>query len=57
MAIPESHADLAECPPVAALSTVLPSGYPMYPVEQEARETRVIVRIHARRITLDAIHA
>jgi PPOX class probable F420-dependent enzyme len=29
----------------------------IYPEEQRARETRVIVRIHARRITLDAIHA
>ena len=29
----------------------------IYPVEQQARETRIICRIHARRITLDAIHA
>ena len=29
----------------------------VYPDEQAARETRVIVRIHARRVTLDAIHA
>jgi PPOX class probable F420-dependent enzyme len=29
----------------------------VYPVEQRARETRAICRIHARRITLDAIHA
>ena len=29
----------------------------IYPVEQRVRETRVICRIHARRITLDAIHA
>jgi PPOX class probable F420-dependent enzyme len=29
----------------------------IYPLEQEGRETRVICRIHARRITLDAIHA
>lgn len=29
----------------------------VYPVEQQARETRVICRINARRITLDAIHA
>ena len=29
----------------------------IYPLEQRARDTRVIVRIHARRITLDAIHA
>ncbi len=28
----------------------------VYPAEQQARETRVICRIHARRITLDAIH-
>jgi PPOX class probable F420-dependent enzyme len=28
----------------------------VYPVEQRARETRVIGRIHARRVTLDAIH-
>jgi len=27
-AIPESHRDLVECPPVAALSTVMPDGYP-----------------------------
>lgn len=31
-------------------------GY-VYPVAQRSRETRVICRIHARRITLDAIHA
>jgi PPOX class probable F420-dependent enzyme len=29
----------------------------IYPVEQQLRETRVICRIRARRITLDAIHA
>ncbi|RPI21698.1 MAG: PPOX class F420-dependent oxidoreductase [Actinobacteria bacterium] len=29
----------------------------VYPAEQQERETRVICRIHARRITLDAIHA
>ena len=29
----------------------------IYPRDQRARETRVICRIHARRITLDAIHA
>jgi PPOX class probable F420-dependent enzyme len=29
----------------------------VYPLEQQARETRVMVRIHARRISLDAIHA
>jgi PPOX class probable F420-dependent enzyme len=29
----------------------------IYPAAQQARETRVIGRIHARRITLDAIHA
>jgi PPOX class probable F420-dependent enzyme len=29
----------------------------VYPVERQARETRVIGRIHARRITVDAIHA
>lgn len=28
----------------------------VYPEEQAARETRVIGRIHARRVTLDAIH-
>jgi PPOX class probable F420-dependent enzyme len=26
--IPPSHADLAECPPVAALTTVMPGGWP-----------------------------
>lgn len=31
-------------------------GY-VHPLEQRARDTRVICRIHARRITLDAIHA
>ncbi len=31
-------------------------GY-VYPVEQQARETRVIVRVHARKITKDAIHS
>lgn len=31
-------------------------GY-VYPLEQAAREQRVIVVIHARRVTLDAIHA
>ncbi|HET9249739.1 MAG TPA: PPOX class F420-dependent oxidoreductase [Actinomycetota bacterium] len=31
-------------------------GY-VYPIEQRSRETRVTCRIHARRITLDAIHA
>jgi PPOX class probable F420-dependent enzyme len=29
----------------------------IYPLEQRARETRVICRIHPRRVTLDAIHA
>jgi PPOX class probable F420-dependent enzyme len=29
----------------------------IYPLEQRARETRVICRIRARRVTLDAIHA
>jgi PPOX class probable F420-dependent enzyme len=29
----------------------------IYPRDQQARETRVICRIRARRITLDAIHA
>jgi len=29
----------------------------VYPAEQAARETRVICRIYARRVTLDAIHA
>jgi len=29
----------------------------IYPAEQRERETRVICRIHTRRITLDAIHA
>ena len=26
--IPASHRDLAQCPPVAALTTVTPGGYP-----------------------------
>ena len=29
----------------------------VYPLEQRERETRVIVRIHPTRVTLDAIHA
>jgi PPOX class probable F420-dependent enzyme len=29
----------------------------IHPTEQQAHETRVVCRIHARRITLDAIHA
>jgi PPOX class probable F420-dependent enzyme len=29
----------------------------VYPVSQHGRETRVICRIHARRVILDAIHA
>jgi PPOX class probable F420-dependent enzyme len=29
----------------------------IYPLDQQARESRVICRIHARRITLDAIHS
>jgi PPOX class probable F420-dependent enzyme len=34
-----------------------PSYYgSIYPEEQRQRETRVICRIHARRVTLDAIH-
>lgn len=38
------------------------TDYPQYygfvfPADQRERETRVICRIHARRITLDAIHA
>jgi PPOX class probable F420-dependent enzyme len=28
----------------------------IYPIEQRGRETRVTCRIHARRVTLDAIH-
>lgn len=28
----------------------------VYPIERAAQETRVICRIHARRVTLDAIH-
>ena len=31
-------------------------GY-VYPADQQGNETRVMCRIHARRITLDAIHA
>jgi PPOX class probable F420-dependent enzyme len=30
-------------------------GY-VFPVEKQDRETRIICRIHARRVTLDAIH-
>jgi PPOX class probable F420-dependent enzyme len=38
--------------------TVHPGYYGhIYPSERAARETRVICRIHARRISLDAIHA
>ncbi len=31
-------------------------GY-VFPCEQQARETRVICRIHAKKITMDAIHS
>ena len=31
-------------------------GY-IYPLEQRAKETRIICRIHAGKITLDAVHA
>jgi PPOX class probable F420-dependent enzyme len=31
-------------------------GY-VYPVEQQAKETRVLCRIHPRRVVVDAIHA
>jgi PPOX class probable F420-dependent enzyme len=30
-------------------------GY-VYPLEQQAKETRIICRLHAKKITLDAIH-
>jgi hypothetical protein len=30
-------------------------GY-IYPVQRQRQETRIVRRIHARRITLDAIH-
>jgi PPOX class probable F420-dependent enzyme len=37
--------------------TQYPSYYGfIYPEEQRAQETRVVCRIHARRVTLDAIH-
>jgi PPOX class probable F420-dependent enzyme len=37
--------------------TCHPSYYgSIYPLERRERETRVICRIHARRVTLDAIH-
>jgi hypothetical protein len=29
----------------------------VYPAEQQRRDTRVIARLHAHRITVDAIHA
>ncbi|MFI5099188.1 MAG: PPOX class F420-dependent oxidoreductase [Actinomycetes bacterium] len=29
----------------------------VYPVEQQARETRIVCRIHPKRVTIDAIHA
>ena len=31
-------------------------GY-VYPAEQAARDTRVVARLHARRVTVDAIHS
>jgi len=38
--------------------TAQPSYYGhVFPIDQRERETRVTVRIHARRITVDAIHA
>jgi predicted pyridoxine 5'-phosphate oxidase superfamily flavin-nucleotide-binding protein len=41
--IPASHRDLVECPPVAALTTVMADGHPQTSV----------VRIQPRRVTLD----
>jgi hypothetical protein len=56
--IAASHADLVECPMVAALTTraVPPSPVTSDPEDQRTREMGVICRIHARRVTLDAIH-
>ncbi|MGE5156269.1 MAG: PPOX class F420-dependent oxidoreductase [Betaproteobacteria bacterium] len=46
--IPASHVDLVECPPVAALSTVMPSGYPQTSVVWCDREGELI-RINTMR--------
>ncbi len=29
----------------------------VYPVEQQARETRIVCRIHPKRVTVDAVHS
>jgi hypothetical protein len=55
--IPASHLDLVECPPVAALTTVMPDGSPQTSVvwcDVDGTHVRVI---RARRVSLDAIHA
>lgn len=36
--IPASHLDLVECPPVAALTTVMPDGYPRGTVVEMTEE-------------------
>jgi hypothetical protein len=65
--IPVSHRDLVECPPVAALTTVMPDGSPQTSVVWCDRAD--LVRINTMRgfqkernmrrdprVTLDAIH-
>ena len=66
--IPDSHLDLLMRPLCGVLTTIGVDGQPQsslvwvdtdagYPSEQQGRDTRMICCIHARRITLDAIHA
>jgi hypothetical protein len=62
--IPASHRDLAECPPVAALSTIGADGYPQTSVvwcDSDGEcfgSTRcaLMPRSGTKRMTLDAIH-
>ena len=51
------HAAIEHLDALTRTYTTHPSFYGyVYPREQRVRETRVTVRVHARRITTDAIH-
>ena len=63
--IPDTHRDLLVEPIHGVFSTMMPDGQPqsgkqrfygdMYPVEQQQKETRVIVKIEPIKVSLDAI--
>jgi len=53
----DTHAAEAHLDGLTRKYTPHPSFYGyVYPVEQRARETRVVCRLHARRVQCDAIH-